>query len=340
MSEYTDISDGSKNQPVLIDASDISVVSITSERTSKNKKETVISVSSSKEHNYFHVGTENWGIDPDKAIKSLQKTTPLIEIPFIWGDNSKIGTQYVNPACFNYIITSEPVIEKGDSEEHVAILLDVDGYGLVESYKVPVSVVDQFMSEVKKRAPNLVRIDTDEATARFVRPGYTVYNPDKIAQIYPNGFDVDLKFKSGGRIDFNITANKRELTQLFLDRFNKASEDKKKKIADTSQNLNELSSKMYTFRDKMTARTQREFARRVANDAGHLTHIKGARSPLYMQFNNVAFIQQRDNYIAFWFKKGTAEEVGIGGGITRADFKDKKRAKETLTKLLPLINKP
>lgn len=335
MPHFVNIATNGK-KPLLIDADSISVVK---EVDAKKKGETTLSFSSNEEHGFLYIDKEFWNVDTDNCIRQLSNAgEELFAFPYIWGDGETpggktMGRFFVNPAAFNYIITSEPSIEEGDTEETVAMLLGVDGYGLVESYGVPVKTVEKFMDLVKAQKPDLVRINPDEATARFYKPGYVIYDPQKIIRIYPNSYDLDIRFANGGLIDFNFPD--RHFGQEYLDRkINGLSGEKRNSLS--RDDMTRIFMVAQKYKDGMGSRIRREFARRASRNVPGLVKIENAKSPFYTRFNNVSWIKQNEKVLSFTFKKGSPDDtVGYGENVY---FDSEETATEELARLQGLIN--
>lgn len=87
-------------------------------------------------------------------------------------------------------------------------MIDVNGYGRFETYRVPESLIHDLVTRITAKRPQMERIDPSVATARFYEPGYVLYDPKQVSGIYQNGYDIDVTFADSHRIDFKLSARK------------------------------------------------------------------------------------------------------------------------------------
>ena len=86
---------------------------------------------------FLHIENESWEINTNDVLDAIQQTgVSLFEIPFFWGDQKEIGRYFINPELVQSIMVSGQQTKEGETEPHVALLVDVRGYGRVETYKV------------------------------------------------------------------------------------------------------------------------------------------------------------------------------------------------------------
>ncbi len=150
-----------------------------------------------------------WEIDTELCARKLAEAGhDFFKMPYIWGDDQYLGEAYINPDAVSAVIVSAPFVPTDGTEPHVGVLIDVNGYGRFESYGVPERLVTQLVDRIKAGRPHTEHVDPATATARWSRPGYVIYDPKQVNGIYQNGYDVDLIFTNGHRIDFSLAGRK------------------------------------------------------------------------------------------------------------------------------------
>lgn len=315
---------------LLINADDISVITETKGKNGQGEEQTILAFSSFSEDNFLLVDVKSWNVDTDGCIQKIKEAAgrELIELPFIIGDQmTNIGRFFINPEAFNYIITSEPSIPDGKTEEHVALLMGLDGDGEIESY-VPVSKVDELMLAVASVKPKLKRINPDEASIRFHKPGYVIYDPKKISRIVPNGYDIDLWFKNGGRVDFKVNSGMENIVEYYTKK--KFSQLPKSEI--TEAQLDAISARAHNFESGFQTRLSRKFAKAVADGAENLVKIEGARQPLYTRTENINWVSRNKTSLSIKYSEASKDRKGLINHA-RTDFKTEEKAQKAVEKL-------
>lgn len=338
MAKFIDVAPQSDHS-FYIDAENVSVVSDMRKGGARDKD--MLCITTFQEQNAFAYQTEE-GLTPAETVKYLREAgTQMFEMSFIWGDED-VGVLYVNPVAFQYVVTSEPFIRDGETEERVAIIMGVDGQ-LVESSGVKVSELDAFMDAVRQVRPDLKRVTPETASARFYKPGYTDYDPAKISQVYKNGSQVNVHFGCGGTVDFNIADMKRDWGNFYLQkRVNKAPPERRLPI-DTKEDMQALQKRVYDFKARIQFRLQREFAKAVAADAPDLIKVSSEEGFLYSRFKDVArlsFWEDHGGEHCIYVEYNTkSRERGLAGD-SRVYFKDLERAKKEFAALLKKLDTP
>ena len=166
-----------------------------------------------------HKGQQLWR-DRDAAklnvhtiVKELEKAgTYLLELPLITSEYGEYGAVHINPHAFLALTASAPNPQYAQTqEETIDVLLDVAGFGRVESHMVPVRLVNDFMTAIARVKPSLMTIFPDVAQSRFCNPGYATLDTDKIVCMRSNHVNLDVILQdddiSGARVDFEINAD-------------------------------------------------------------------------------------------------------------------------------------
>ncbi|MCB9997043.1 MAG: hypothetical protein H6869_11485 [Rhodospirillales bacterium] len=319
----------------MIDTDNISVITEIVDHFNTKGKNRQLTFSSFDEHHFLQLTVERSDIDANKCVEEIRKKSGinLIEIPFVWGDDD-MGRFFVNPTAFNYIITSKPFIPDAKTEEHAAILMGMDGFGIVESYEVPVKKIEEIINAVKASGKDLKQISAEQATSRFIEPGPVTYDPQKISRIYSNGYDIDVMFQNGGRIDFHLP-ERRIMNELLDRKFNNLPINEQPEP--TKQFMQTLSNRGRKLEEKfIRGRLPREFARAIAKDVKGLVKVGDLSNVFYTKMNNISWIARHDKTLSIHYKKNTPE----GQSSNEQAFvylKSEEKAQAAQEKLLKLI---
>lgn len=213
MANYTNIRPNTKS-PFLVNGDDIGVIMHRYlDRSASTPKQTLAL--------YDHaLGRQIW-LDQDShtlnattIVAALKKNgTDLLAIPLADEDSGEFAMAYVNPKAFLALITGAAFTPKDADEEHAGVLLDVSGYGRLETH-LPVRLINEFMAKIAAINPNLMTVFPDTAKVRFVRPGYTVFDATKVTSIRPNGYDMDVGLQDSmvgvSRLDFMMNTEEQD----------------------------------------------------------------------------------------------------------------------------------
>ncbi len=211
MSDFVDIRPGA-DAPLLLNTKNLSVIMRMPETSLTNgtkPAKMTLAIHNAMLGRQLWVDEAAWKIDPAVMVSTIESAgTHLFPIPLTWLKDKNYGTAFVNPEAFLAINTSAAYIPDGETEEHVGLLLDIAGYGRVESHSVPVKIIEDFMAQVKAAKPHLMIIDAKTATSRFSKPGIVAFDASKVSMIRPNGYDLDIHLQSDVtgsiRIDFQL----------------------------------------------------------------------------------------------------------------------------------------
>ena len=334
--------DGTK--PVLVNIEDIASVEETLPGMVLGQAEHSIRIVGMDGRDKAHLGCNGYNIDVDVAVTKLAAAgVELFALPLTYpkndGSAQHYGRQFVNPAAFQYIITSESSVAKGDSLETSAMLLSLRG-AFVESQHVPVTLVDDFLAKVEQVVLGVKHVDTNRMTARFYKMGRIAYNPAAITGIDPSGDHVDVKFP-GAKIDFH--APRKDWVNEYLNRkCNNAPKEKRDNFMRAVWNnpAVDTNAHVYGFEKKIRDRIGREFARAVAADVPGLFKLDSDYGPVYNRFNDVARMSLSEN-----IKEGhTYLHVqfltrGNMDGVT-ATFKIREKAEREMNRLAVALSAP
>lgn len=343
MTKLVNIRQGEDKKPLVMDVSDISVI-VEHAGPHSGTAETTLSFNSVKQGQLLHLETKNWELDTDDVIETINDTdTELFELPYVWGDQKEIGRYFVNPALVQSIIVSDPKQSDDESEPHVALLADVVGYGRVETYKVPVSVLDDFISKVEEHVPGMLRFESAEISTRFYgEDGFTMIDPKRVGRIFPNGYDLDITFLDGMRLDFHLDKKKtvEQGRQDYLNRLVKRIQGDstlEELFEKVGGDLNNLSPRLHRHEEKLRRRLREDFADAIVKYAPHLTQIEGADNVYYTTLDNVSWISTHEKSLTMNFEKVASERYGERMSVY---FDSEEKAQAELARLISLQNAP
>lgn len=198
-----------EEKSLIIDASALSIFIDTVQPDTNKRNVTFHLTSYEPKHGPMCFDKGSWNLDISVCIQNLAAAGhDFFELPYIWGDKKYYGEAYINPDAVSAIITSAPFTPENETEPHVAALIDVNGYGRFETYRVPESLIDALATRIIAKRPWMDRIDPSVARARFYEPGSVLYDPRQVNGIYQNGYDIDITFADTHRIDFRLAARK------------------------------------------------------------------------------------------------------------------------------------
>lgn len=316
MSDFVDIRPGT-DAPLLLNTKNLSVIMRLPEQTGTDATQPAkmtLDIYDATLGRQLWLDEASWKIDGTTTLSALKNAnTNLFPIPLTWLENKNYGTAFVNPETFLSIITSAPYIPDGETEEHVGLLLDMAGYGRIESHAVPVKVIEDFMAQVKIAKPHLMIIDPKVATARFSSPGFVAFDLSKVTMIRPNGYDLDVCLqdgvKSSARIDFNLKDKKGK--NLYSQQSQYATELLKRATArgfvwptdpqERETKLNDFFSRTQRHYEITQARLKDRFAAAVAHKNPDLVKIENAKDTYYTTTHGVAAINCHEKTLSIHF---------------------------------------
>lgn len=208
--------------PFIVNADDVSIIIHRYLDKSASTPKPTLSFHDHSLGRQIWMDQNDFKLDMGTALDALKTAgTELLALPLIREDMGEYAMAYINPKSFLTLITSQTYKAGGDKpedqEECVNILLDIAGYGRLESDALPVKTLDAFMKGVTAVKPNLMTVLPETAKARFVRAGYTTFDPTKVTTIRPNGYDMDVGLQdgvvAGSRIDFMLNDDMTRLSQ-------------------------------------------------------------------------------------------------------------------------------
>jgi|GEM_PF-2098228 len=314
MGKFINIGAG-KRTPMLMDIENISVIV---EQIEKQDKEDAVSIGfhDLEQGRFLVVDTQNWELETDKVVSKIKRAgTDLFELPFYWGDGQKIGRYFINPALVQSIIVSGPREKEGEPEPYVGLLVDVKGYGRVETYKAPVSEVHAFVKAVRVENPHMMCFYSEQVSTRWGSEGYTMIDPTEIRSVFPNGWDMDIKFNDGMRLDFSLDNNGKVSAACddYLNRLakriqgNGTSADLKAAVGGDLENLRPRLNK---FEEKYRRTLREDFAAAVTAHVPDIVKIQNASDVYYTKLDRVSWLHNSDDRIAIHFRKVASEQFG------------------------------
>ncbi|MGZ9108881.1 MAG: hypothetical protein ACXW4B_08695 [Micavibrio sp.] len=341
MSDFVNIRPGT-NQPLVLNTKNLSAVIRHAEQPEGNKPpKTTLAFYDAELGRQLWLDKDSWKIDESTMLSAIAGTgTALFQIPLVWAERKNYGAAFINPAAFVAIITSKPFIPDGETEECAAILLDVAGYGRVESYEVPVRVIEDFMAQVKNQKPHLMTVTPDTATSRWTMPGAVIFDRAAVSMIRPNGYDLDIYLDCGvtgkSRIDFNLKDGKGgdlynkqgDYTTALLRRaiargiltFGKMTDEQTRNLYGRAQRHFE----------RNQLRLKESFAAAIAKDNTALLKIENAKDVNYVTPDDITLISARDNSMQINLRhaeKSMNDTLGVY--FASADLAEKEAARLT-----------
>ena len=304
-------------KPLLMEVENIAVISEHFKSTF-NEGKTVVSFSDKDQGHFLQIG-EDWDVTAAEAVSKIRAADiELFEVPLFWGDRSKQeGNYFINPALVQAIITSDPFQIDGDSYESVYLLVDVKGYGRVESTKVPVTYVEGLIKEVSKHVPDMLHFDSSEYSTRFSGDkGFTMFDPREVRDIHPNGYDLDIMFNDGNRLDFNmgstrkLQGEKNKYLNKLVKRLMGKSTDIQTVMDKVGGDLNNLMPRLYKYEERQRKKLRADFAAAVAPHVPGLLEIKGAADIYYVRPENISWVTQHKDMLSVQFKKKAGKQYG------------------------------
>lgn len=218
MANYTNIRPDTKS-PFLVNGDDIGVIMHRYLDRSASTPTQTLAVYDRALGRQIWLDQDSHTLNTATIIAALKKNgTDLWAIPLAKADNVEFAMAYVNPKAFLALITGAAFTPKDADEDHAGVLLDVSGYGRLETH-LPVRAINEFMAKIAainsnlmpNLMPNLITVFPDTAKVRFVRPGYTVFDAAKVTSIRPNGHDMDVGLQDGlvgvSRLDFMMNTD-------------------------------------------------------------------------------------------------------------------------------------
>lgn len=344
MRKFVNLRKNTETKPLMMDVSDMSVI-IEHIETHTGTPKTSLSMSNPREGQFLHLDTEGWKLDTDYVVKTINEAdTELFELPFIWGDGQPIGRIFVNPALVQSIIVSEQVQKDDEDEPHVALLADVIGYGRIESYKVPVSLLDEFVSKVEAHTPDMMRFESSEISTRFGdgETGFTMIDPKKVNRIYPNGYDLDINFHNGARLDFHldrkktVEAGRQEYLNRLVQRI-QGDGTLEELFEKLDGDLNNLQPRLYKRAELLRHRLREAFANAVVAEAPHLTRIENAENVYYATLDDVSWISGNEKSLTLHFEKSAGQQYEE---TLTVRFDSDEKAEAELQRLMALKDTP
>ena len=336
MSKLINIKDN-KGSPLIMDVSNISVVV----ENIENKQATV-SMHDLNQGRFFSAELENWGLETDNIITRIEETgTEMFSLPFHWGESREIGRYFVNPSQVESIIVSGERQKDGEDEPHVGLLVDVKGYGRVETYKAPVSVVEAFVQAVENVNSNMVRFDADEVSSRWGgQGGYTMVDSSEIRNVFPNGWDIDIQFNDGMRLDFHLDPQNKtsKAGQDYLKRLFKKLQgdgDIRELAVRLDGGLDSLLPRISKFEDKYRKNLREKFAAAITANTPDIVKIEGAKDVYYTRTEDISFINVGDESLSIHFKKASSQQYSDDMTIF---FDSKQAAQAGMNSLLGKTN--
>lgn len=332
----------SAEKPLLMEVENIAVISEHFKSTF-NEGKTVVSFSDKEQGHFLQVG-EDWDVTATDAVTKIRAADiDLFEVPLFWGDKSKQeGNYFINPALVQAIITSDPFQIDGDSYESVYLLVDVKGYGRVESTKVPVALVEGLIKEVSKHVPDMLHFDSSEYSTRFSGDkGFTMFDPREVRDIHPNGYDLDIKFNDGNRLDFHMDSTRKLQgeTSKYVNRIIKRLMGKNTDIQSIMDkvdgDLNNLLPRAYKYEERQRKKMRADFAAAVAPHVPGLLEIEGAADVYYVRPENISWITQHKDMLSVQFKKKAGQQYGDDMHVY---YRSEEAATKGAAKLAEAIN--
>ena len=271
----------------------------------------------------FHdhaLGDQMWldsgaaNLDAGTIVSTLKAAgATLLALPLIDDVKGEYGTAYLNPKAFLTLIASATFTPDGKAETCANILLDVAGYGRLESDQVPVRVIDAFMKDIAAVKPALMTVLPDVATARFSKPGYVTLDAAKVTSIRPNGYDIDVGLQDGviggSRIDFIMkkgTENIGQLNHSYANAVWKRAERMKVKGMETPEKLGVMLQEIFARADIKAERARlalkETLAATIATQNPDLIKIKDAKDVYYAAPAQISSIHCHGKNVSLQFR--------------------------------------
>lgn len=327
-------------EPLFVNMKDISVIVECTEKRSKQDKETLC-FHSLDQGCFFSVNLQGREQETDAVVNKIQNSgTDLFALPFCWGDDREIGRYFVNPALVQSVIVSGECTDGGKTEPHVGLLADVKGYGRVETYRVPVSTVEAFVKAVEAVNPHLMRFDSEQASTRWGPEGYTMIDQSEIESVFPNGWDMDIRFNDGARLDFHLDRGKKvsQASNEYLHRLikkiqgNGTREDLR---AAVGGDLNVLMPRLARYEDRYRKRLREGFAAAVTANMPDIVKIQNAQDVYYAKLDRVAWIAPYAKVISIHFEKAANRQYADDMSVY---FDNEQAALSEMERLVSLMN--
>ncbi len=331
----------SDDNPLYINTEDLSAIVIQKQNHDGEEKE-LMAIHSGGEQ-VLLADMKLWEIDPISFVSKIFKNDETVcALPFVWGDGKDIGTYYVNPKKVQSIIVSGTYQKDDEREPHVGLLVDVKGYGRVETYRVPVSAVNAFVEAVEKVNPNLMRFESEDISTRWPGDdGYTIIDPTEIRNIYPNGWYMDISFKDGIRLDFHLDQQKKvdKARKVYLNKLMKriqgdGPEDVLYEALDG--NLNNLLPRAEKYAERCRRKLRENFAKAVAAKVPDIVEIKGAKDVYYTRLDDITYMNATKKALSIQFKKVAGQRYGDDMAVW---YDDKEKAVSEMKRLQRLAQK-
>lgn len=314
MSAFTNIRPKGTNgqaAPFLLNGKSLSLISQHSEAPAKEgqpEKQTLAFYDAQLGRQLW-IDQKEWGVEPAEIAASLrQDGVKLFELPLIWGDMRPCGTAWINPEAFLSIIVSEASLKDGAKEESAAVLINVAGYGRVESYDVPLRVIEDFMAQVRAVKPHLMHVTPKDATSRWTKPGYVTFDKAAVSMIRPNGYDLDVILGDVARIDFNLKDGKGG------DLYNQKNEYANALIrrvyrrglltreTTTQDHLHDVFDRAEQHYRRRQSGLREKFAAAIAAGNPRLLKFEGAKAPNYVRREDIFAVSVHDDCVQAHFR--------------------------------------
>ncbi len=328
-------------KPVLVNIEDIACVEEGFPGMALGQTQHSIRITGMDGREKAHLSCDGYNIDVDVAVAKMAAAgLDLVHVPVGWPDNGAVkavGRNFVNPASFQYIITSKPTADKGATEETSAVLLSLRG-NFIQTYGITEPMIDGFMAKVVQALPQVKHVDTAKMTARFYQMGRIAYNPAAITSVDQGSDRVDVRF-AGATIDFN--APHKDWCNEYLNRkHNKATPEKRAAFMRAVWNNPAVDTQkhIYGFENKIRDRIGREFARAVAADVPQLIKVGGDFGAHYNRLDDVATMSLYDTkegntVLSVLFSRSNNDGVHV-------TFKTREKAEKEMARIAGILSAP
>lgn len=327
------------NTPVLIDSGTLALVLHTRQPDQTAADEGLSFFDRVRGNETGHYKNADWGFDTGVIFDDLARAgCALHPLPLVYG-GKPYGTAWVNPNAFQSVITSAPSVSAGETEETIAVLLDIEGYGRIET-TMPGTTLDAFMQAAAAEKPNLMRIDPKTAHARFYNPGYSIFDADRIESLRYNGnmaIDVNLygaAMMGAGRIDFQLNSgdpNGNTLGNVIINRMARKMRGMLGiKDLNAAPVFNALVQRAQAYADKAEIRLMDHFCAAIAARAPQLVRIEYAQKPHYVDPARIACAYTYKDSVQIHFAKPAFRTHANDFGIHFKSAGDAKKSYATL----------
>ena len=318
----------------FLDADSISLIFEYKEKAGQNKKpDEVLSFYDETQGKVLSANKKGWGLDSDQIINELNIAgTEMVAIPYVWDGREPNGAYYINPKSFLTIMTSEVKEPEDGSEPYASVLIDVKGYGRVESHAVPVSVIGEFMDVVLKHKPDVQRVEADVARARFIRPGFSAYDPNEITRIYSDSVNVNVHFDTL-RIDYNFMHDGGRVVNDYLNRlFKRVAKGRSlEDLKNAGIDLDELGRRASLYDKRKEKRIRDDFAASIAKTAPSLIKVENSREAFYTCTDIINRVfQHDDNNLTIYYNKKAQQQYPEEGRVAVDCKEDVSKAAKVL----------